>query len=320
MRSDDGKRNSDFQREREFRDRERRWQDREKHRARDRSREQDNIERERERRKAQKTRAEATLISEYEKLAEGKREVVLDRERRRNARLRVRRLELQTDADDRRREQEDEVNRAKKQRQQEEERQHSSVAAAEQSQAPAAEHVESKLDGGTAAVGPIGPALPVAAGTTIGPAIGPQIIGPVVPETTESSASDRSVGFGIVAKQKAKTSEVDRKPKPIFTADDDTDNKKRKLVKLEYSAAELTGSSQLANDARSAAAAAAAAINQRRKGEIQASETAQQRAQRLIGCVPKDKETLYAMEVDWDILVRNRPPCSPVYLCVCYDH
>lgn len=93
------------------------------------------------------------------------------------------------------------------------------------------------------------------------------------------------------------------KPKnSAFAVEEEAPKNKRKLVKLDdWSPQELAsgGGGGAVDSARSAAAAAAKLINNKRG---RGNESAAERAKRLIGSVPKEKEELYAYVVDWAIL------------------
>lgn len=137
----------------------------------------------------------------------------------------------------------------------------------------------------------------------VGPLPGPVPIGPAGPPIGPSSPTG-DVTISLKAMPKAKV-EVERRPKtirPAFVAEEESKSGKRKLVKLDFSAdAAAGGGGTDAAQARNAAAAAAQLINERRAG-AGSTATAAERAKRLIEKVPKDKEALYALPVDWKLL------------------
>ena len=138
----------------------------------------------------------------------------------------------------------------------------------------------------------------------VGPLPGPVPIGPAGPPIGPSSPTG-DVTISLKAMPKAKV-EVERRPKtirPAFVAEEESKSGKRKLVKLDFGAddAEGGGGMDAAQAARNAAAAAAQLINERRAG-AGSTATAAERAKRLIEKVPKDKEALYALPVDWKLL------------------
>jgi hypothetical protein len=210
-------------------------------------------------------------------------------------RRRLREQELRDDADDERREK-SEAEQAK--RDAERAAQPKPIPAVGKISAAATSSRVSRVEQpsgpqGPAAIGPVGPSLPSSMGPA-GPAVGP--LGPASPP---AGASSSSISIKTVANKKpdAKAS----KPKnAAFAVEEEAPKNKRKLVKLEYGADDAAAGGVAVDAARSAAAAAAKLINNKRgRGN---GESAAERAKRLIGSVPKEKEELYVYKVDWALL------------------